>query len=150
MPKPGCQGKFHELPFPNLNSFPHVSLSGFNRTPKWLYLEFSQDSLPLFPLSPCDKRGQLLVEPPFHSQGFPGGSAGEEPICQCRRHKRYRFDCWVWKIPCRRKWQPTLVFLPGKFHGWRGLVGTVHGVTKSWTQLSTHVLSLSKARPSGQ
>ena len=23
----------------------------------------------------------------------------------------------------RRKWQPTPVFLPGEFHGWRGLVG---------------------------
>ena len=24
------------------------------------------------------------------------------------------FDPWVGKIPWRRKWQPTLVFLPGK------------------------------------
>ena len=30
---------------------------------------------------------------------------------QCRRS---RFDSWVWKIPWRRKWQPTPVFLPGK------------------------------------
>ena len=30
---------------------------------------------------------------------------------------------WVGKIPCRRKWQPTPVFLPGKFHGQRSLVG---------------------------
>ena len=28
---------------------------------------------------------------------------------------------WVGKIPWRRKWQPTLVFLPGKFHGQRSL-----------------------------
>ena len=33
------------------------------------------------------------------------------------------FDSWVGKIPWRRKWQPTPVFLPGKFHGWRSLVG---------------------------
>ena len=26
-------------------------------------------------------------------------------------------------IPGRRKWQPTPVLLPGKFHGWRSLVG---------------------------
>ena len=26
------------------------------------------------------------------------------------------------KIPWIRKWQPTPVFLPGKFHGWRSLV----------------------------
>ena len=31
--------------------------------------------------------------------------------------KRPRFDPWVRKIPCRRKWQPTPVFLPGKSHG---------------------------------
>ena len=33
------------------------------------------------------------------------------------------FDPWVRKIPWRRKWQPTPVLLPGKFRGWRSLVG---------------------------
>ena len=33
------------------------------------------------------------------------------------------FDFWVEKIPWRRKWQPTLVLLAGKFHGQRSLVG---------------------------
>ena len=28
---------------------------------------------------------------------------------------RYRFCPWVGNIPCRRAWQPTLVFLPGEF-----------------------------------
>ena len=32
-------------------------------------------------------------------------------------------DPWVWKIPWRRKWQPTLIFLPGESHGQRNLVG---------------------------
>ena len=32
-------------------------------------------------------------------------------------------DPWVGKIPWRRKWQPTPVFLSGKSHGWRSLVG---------------------------
>ena len=36
---------------------------------------------------------------------------------------RPRFDPWVRKIPWRRKWQPTLILWPGKFHGWRSLVG---------------------------
>ena len=36
-------------------------------------------------------------------------------IClPCGRLKRRRFDAWVGKIPWRRKWQPTPVFLPGK------------------------------------
>ena len=30
---------------------------------------------------------------------------------------------WVGKIPWRREWLPTLVFLPGEFHGQRSLVG---------------------------
>ena len=30
---------------------------------------------------------------------------------------------WAGKIPWRRKWQPTPVFLPGGFHGQRNLVG---------------------------
>ena len=33
------------------------------------------------------------------------------------------FNRWVRKIPWRRKWQPTAIHLPGKFHGWRSLVG---------------------------
>ena len=45
---------------------------------------------------------------------------GKESACQCRR---CRFHPWVGKIPWRRKWQPTPVFLPGKFHGLRSLVG---------------------------
>ena len=43
-------------------------------------------------------------------------------LCQ-RRHKRHRFEPWVRKIPWRRKWQPTPVFLPGESHGQRSLAG---------------------------
>ena len=61
--------------------------------------------------------------------GFPGDSCGKESACQCRRGW---FNPWIGKISWRRKWQPTPVFLPGKSHGWRNLVGyIVHGVTKS-------------------
>ena len=37
--------------------------------------------------------------------------------------RRLRFDPWVGKIPWRKEWQPTLVFLPGEFYGQRSLVG---------------------------
>ena len=40
-----------------------------------------------------------------------------------RRHKRRGFDPLVGKTPWRRAWQPTPVFLPGKIHGQRSLVG---------------------------
>ena len=42
------------------------------------------------------------------------------------------FDPWVTKIPGRRKWQPTPVFLSGEFHRqWNyGQWATVHRVTR--------------------
>ena len=61
--------------------------------------------------------------------GFPGDSCGRESACQCRRGW---FSPWVGKISWRRKWQPTPVFLPGKSHGQRSLVGySPWGCTKS-------------------
>ena len=55
--------------------------------------------------------------------GFPGGASGNEPSCQCRRHKSCEFDPWVGKIPWRRAWQSTPVFLPGEAHRQRSLAG---------------------------
>ena len=55
--------------------------------------------------------------------GIPGGASGKESACQCWRRKRNRFNPWVRKIPWRRKWQPTPVFLPGESHGQRSLMG---------------------------
>ena len=43
-----------------------------------------------------------------------GGASGKEPTSQCRRHLILGFDPWVRKIPWRRAWQSTPVFLPGK------------------------------------
>ena len=58
----------------------------------------------------------------------------QKSIClQCRRP---RFNPWVEKIPWRRKWQPTPVLLPGKFHGLRSLVGYSPWGGKSQTWLS--------------
>ena len=39
------------------------------------------------------------------------------------RHRRRGFDSWVRKIPWRRAWQPTPVFLPGESQGQKSLVG---------------------------
>ena len=56
------------------------------------------------------------------------------------RHKRWGFDPWVGKIPWRRAWQPTPVFLPGESHGQSRWWATVHGVPKSqsWLSNSAH------------
>ena len=56
---------------------------------------------------------------PVHLQG---GASGKESACQCIIHKRLRFNPWVRKIPWRRKWQPTPVFLPQESHEQRSLV----------------------------
>ena len=56
----------------------------------------------------------------------------KELVCQCRIPG---FDPWVRKIPWRRKWQPTPVFLPKKSHGQRSLVDCSPGGCKSQTQL---------------
>ena len=47
---------------------------------------------------------------------FPGGTSGKEPIRQCRRRKRCRFDPWVGKSLWSRARQPTPGFLPGESH----------------------------------
>ena len=54
------------------------------------------------------------------NNGLPRWCSGKESACQCMR---YRFDLWVRKIPWRRKWQLTPVFLTGVFHGQRSLEG---------------------------
>ena len=62
----------------------------------------------------------------------PGGSDGKDSACKCRRHNRQGFDPWVGKLPWRRAWQPTPVFLPGESHGQGSLEGyTVHQVAEA-------------------
>ena len=52
-----------------------------------------------------------------------GSLVGKESACQCRRPRRCGFDPWVGKIPWRRKWQPTPVFLSRESCGERSLLG---------------------------
>ena len=53
-------------------------------------------------------------------------------------------DPWVWKIPWRRKWLSTPIFLPGEFHGQRSLGGyspwsrKESGTTERLTHTHTH------------
>ena len=76
--------------------------------------------------------------------GFPGGPSAKEPTCQCRRWKRRRLDPWVRKIPWRRAWQPTPVFLPGE-SPWTEEPGGLqsigsHRIGHDWSDLAcTHI-----------
>ena len=80
--------------------------------------------------------------------GLPRGHSGKE-TCQC---KRLRFDCWIRTIPWHRKWHPAPVFLLGKFHGLRSLVGYSSWGCKELDmteQLSTHTRNTHRAFASG-
>ena len=55
-----------------------------------------------------------------HTHGLPWWLRRSRVGLQCRRPG---FDPWVGKTPWRREWQPTPVFVPGKSHGPRSLVG---------------------------
>ena len=56
--------------------------------------------------------------------GLPRWLGGKESTSPCRRHG---FNPWVGKIPWRRKWQSSPVFLPGESHGQRNLGGYSSG-----------------------
>ena len=60
----------------------------------------------------------LFTEPTYKSSGR--WLSGKESACPWRRHG---FDPWVGKLPWRKEWQSTPVFLSGKSHGQRSLVG---------------------------
>ena len=93
---------------------------------------FSEKYQKLISLPNLDKAQKL---------SFPGGSDGS--VClQCGRP---RFNPWFGKISWRRKWQPTPVFLPRKFHGWRNLVCySPWGCKESDTTERLHFASLQK------
>ena len=75
------------------------------------------------PMSPALQVRSSLSEPPVRAssrQLHLPTSVEKKPACQCRRH---RFDPWVRKIPWRRAWQHTPVYLLGESHGQRNLAG---------------------------
>ena len=74
---------------------------------------------------------------------LPRGTSSKEPPCQSRRCKRCGFDPWVRKIPWRRKWQPTAVFLLKESHGQRSLAG--YGPWGHMTEDVLHVNSYNMA-----
>ena len=72
-------------------------------------------------------------------QGLPRWLCGKESACQCKRCRRGGLDPWVRKIPWRKKWQSTLVFLPEKSHRQKSLVGYSPLGCKEWNTIeNTH------------
>ena len=72
--------------------------------------------------------------------GFPVGAVAKNHLLMQETQ-----ETWVWSLgqedPRRRKWKPTLLFLPGEFHGWRSPTGCSPRGCKEWDMtgpLSTH------------
>ena len=80
------------------------------RTLEWVAISFSKMryyiDIIVFIYSGCIKDNMC----------FPGGTSNKKSTCQCRRQKRHSFHPWVGKIPWRRAWQPTPVFMPEESH----------------------------------
>ena len=101
--------RFSLLSFLHSFSFCSVSVCG----PPWVFY------------SPVFERGSFYLVFRFLerrgvvSKGSPGGTDGKDLLAM----QQTRSDPWVRKIPWRREWQFTPVFLPGESHGQRGLVG---------------------------
>ena len=77
-------------------------------------------------------RHDWATNPSLHFMGFEGlpwWLSSKESACQCRR---YGLIPGSGKVPWRREWQPTPVFLLGKFHGQRRLVGYSPRDHKEW------------------
>ena len=72
---------------------------------------------PIFPIFLCSSI--FLFSFFCNTYRFLGGLAGKEPACNAGDPGLI----WIGKIPWRREWLPTPVFLPGEFHGQRSLEG---------------------------
>ena len=77
-----------------------------------------------------------------HPRSFLGGSVVKESTCQCRRYRSSWFDPWVRKIPWKKKWQPTLAFLPENSMDRGSWWAIVRGIAESCIQLSDWALSM--------
>ena len=74
-----------------------------------------------------------------YMERFPWWLSDKESACQC---KKCRFNPWVEKIPWRRKWQATPVFLSGKSYGQRSVEGYSpwgHKESDTTERLSTYL-----------
>ena len=85
----------------------------------------------IFPVT-VEKNITIIVHLINEEQGFPVGSVVKNlpglQIVECRRPS---VRLWVRKVPRRREWQPTPVFLPGEFHGQSSLMGYSPGGRKN-------------------
>ena len=85
-------------------------------------------TLPLWLIQPSSTELKRCA----HAGGLPQWLSGKDSDYQCRSQSRGYFDPWVGRIPWRRAWPPTPIFLPGKSRGQRSLVGCNPWGCKEW------------------
>ena len=103
-----------------------ISFKNISRACRIIYFMFGcrLSKLDLDRLNDTVLLPSLFQQPLAHKFDFPNvWFSGKESACQFRRCGIQEFDPRVSKIPWRRKWQPTSVFLPGKSHRQRSLAG---------------------------
>ena len=121
----------------------HGISMGFPRQEFWnchFLLRGGLPNLGIKPPSPTWAGGFLSLEPPgkspivlllsiynvgYFNPGLPRWPSGKNLPASTAAAGRPEFDPWVRKIPWRRKWQPTPVFLPGESRGQRNLAGCI-------------------------
>ena len=99
-----------------------LSHQGSPRILEWVAYPFSSGSSPpgIEPGSPALQVDSLPAEPPYSHYGAVITTVHLQNFSSSQTETLYPLN---WNIPWRREWQATLVFLPGKFHGQRSLVG---------------------------
>ena len=75
-------------------------------------------------------KGSSFLKKVYPVKGLPRWLSGKEPTCQCKRHRRPRFNPWIENIPRRRNWQPVQSSCLGIPMDRGILRATVHGVVK--------------------
>ena len=95
--------------------------------------------LAVYKVPPRSSESNLELVQCLYSPSVPWWLSGEESVCQGRR---FGFDSQVGKIPWRRKWQPTPVFLPRKSCGQWSLAGCSPRSHRVRTQMSTQANTL--------
>ena len=109
----------------------NCSLPGFSfheifqtRIVEWVAISFSRGSSnpEIEPGSPALQTDSL----PTELQGKP------VMVKRLPAIRRPEYDPWVQKIPWRKEWLPTPVFLPGEFYGQRSLAGRSPWGLKEW------------------
>ena len=100
------------------------SINHYKKLFKMIYLLFGHLSTAWeCELQESRERISIIVDSIVLTTGLPWWLSGKESNCQCRICGRLGFNPWVRKIPWKRAWQSTPVFLPGKSHGQRSLAG---------------------------